>query len=173
MIVQRQPSTNKKIRAAVLAVILVVLVGFCVTAYLRFHSARARYSFGSLPAATIAQISGFRAYYFRPGLSTDFAIQQNTIVYQSGVLVFSMKNPIGKTISVTEEATPTHYDPSTLQTTKQFNTEYGQAVITDGTDRTTGALFTSDNTWVLINAPSPIGSNLMQKFLEALSPTKL
>ena len=161
-------STSSKIFFATgLTAVLIISLGF-----LAWGKHRSNLSNNSLPPSVIRQIDSFRPYYLQPTYPTDFTLQQNTVKYAFGVLVFSLHNSTGKTLSVTEEATPSQYDPSTLHTTKQFNTEYGQAYITDSTDRTTGSLFTSDKTWVIVNAPSPVGSDFMQQFLEAFTPAK-
>src|SRR5208282_4350776 len=65
-----------------------------------------------LPASILNQINGFKVYYFKPGFSTDFALQHNSINYQDGVLIFSMKDPVGKTLAFTEESTPPDFDTS-------------------------------------------------------------
>lgn len=152
-----------------LVIIILVVIVFCLAGWL-WHKNRVNQSGNALPATALHQVEGFTPYYLKPSFSSDFTLQQNTVKYAYGVLVFSMRNTTGKTLSVTEEATPNQYDPSTLQTTKQFNTEYGRAYITDSTDRTTGTLFTSDKTWIIVNASSPVGSDFMQQFIEALAP---
>lgn len=150
-----------------------VIVGILVIGVLALLHPRASSAKPDFPAATIRQISGFKFYYFKPGFSTDFKLDQNSIHYQSGVLIFSMKNPAGKTLAFTEQASPPHFEADMLQTDKQFNTEYGQAFVTDQADRTSGALITQDNTWIIINAPSPIGADTMQQLLNALGPVTL
>lgn|SRR6185437_13910081 len=165
-----EESRGRFIRTHVLLVItILVVIVFCLAGWL-WHSKRGNQSGNMLPATTLHQVGGFTPYYLKPSFSSDFVLQQSTVKYEYGVLVFSLRNATGKTLSVTEETTPSQYDPSTLQTTKQFNTEYGRAYITDSTDRTTGTLFTSDKTWVIVNAASPVGSDFMQQFLEALAP---
>lgn len=122
------------------------------------------------PVATAREIKGFHLYYFGTALQSNFRLQTSTIAYQSGVLLFSLSNPAGATLVFTEEATPPSYTISQLHADRQFQTGYGKAFITDGATRTTGALFTADGTWVLINAPQPIGADLMQEILNALQP---
>lgn len=164
---QRLPAHSRLLLVVTISVTATLALGIWF-----WHNVQSKQSANTLPAAVTQQINSFKPYYLKPTFTTDFSLQQNTVKYQYGVLVFSLMNSTGKTISITEEATPSQFDTSTLQTTKQFNTEYGQAVITDGSDRTTGALFTSDKTWVVINAPRPIGADLMQQFLDALTPVK-
>lgn len=155
---------------ALLIIVITVVVTLCLAGWF-WHDKYHTQSESTPPAAMLKQVSGFTPYYTKSSFSTDFVLQQNSVKYEYGVLVFSLRNSTGKTLSITEEATPNQYDPSTLQTTKQFNTEYGQAFITDSSDRTTGTLFTSDKTWIIINAASPVGSDFMQQFIEALAPT--
>jgi hypothetical protein len=124
------------------------------------------------PASLARQVEGFRPYYFKRGFVTDFVMQRQTLSYHSGVLVFALKNPVGKTLVFTEQAAPPNFDPSVLITTKQFSNEYGRAVITDDQARTTGALLTQDKTWVIINAPNPVGADTMQQILQALVPVQ-
>lgn len=80
----------------------------------------------SFPSSITHQITGFKFYYPKSSLKTDFTLQQNTISLKSGVLVFQLKNPEGNALAFTEEATPPGYDTSSLSTDQQFNTEYGQ-----------------------------------------------
>ena len=122
--------------------------------------------------AQLAQITGFKPYYLKPGTSTDFGINKSTISYQHDVLVFSLKNPAGKSLAFSEQHISPNFEQAGLQTTKQFSTEYGAAYITDTANRTTGALFSHDNTLVIINAPSPIGVDAMQQLLSGLAPIK-
>ena len=124
----------------------------------------------TFPAAVLRQIHGFKFYYLKSGSSIGFVLQPDSISYQSGVLIFNMQGPAGKTLAFTEEATPPNYDISALQADKQYTNLFGQAFITDLSDRTTGTLFTHDKTWVLINAPQPIGADLMQQILDTLTP---
>lgn len=122
------------------------------------------------PVATAREIKGFHRYYFGTALRSNYRLQTNTVSYQNGVLLFSLRNPAGATLVFTEEATPPGYTVSQLHADRQFQTGYGKAFITDAATRTTGALFTTDGTWVLINAPQPIGADLMQEILNALQP---
>jgi hypothetical protein len=167
-------SEGSKARAVrsklLLALVISVILALSAAALWLGRESSKKHTGNMLPIAVTRQIGTFKPYYLKPSYSTDFTLQQNTVKYDYGVLVFSMRNPTGKSLSITEEATPNQYDPSTLQTTKQFNTEYGQAYITDSTDRTTGTLFTSDKTWIIVNAASPVGSDFMQQFIEALAP---
>lgn len=155
-------------RVLLIAVLLIAVI-MCLG--LLVWRVQSKQSGNKLPTSIVQQINGsFKPYYLKPSYSTDFTLQPNTVKYAYGVLVFSLKNSSGKTLSITEEATPEQYDPSLLQTTKQFNTEYGQAYMTDSPDRTTGTLFSSDKTWVIINAVPPVGGDFMRQFLEALVP---
>jgi hypothetical protein len=165
---RRVSGAKQKLMISIAAAIFVVAaIGWFLLFYMRWHAGNQPSVF---PVAFKHQIKGFTFYYLKPTFSTDFVLQPDTVGYQSGVIVFRMKNPAGKTLVFSEEATPAGYDPSTLKTTKQFNTEYGQAVVTDDRERTTGALFAQDRTWVIINAPQPIGTDLMQQILGALTP---
>jgi hypothetical protein len=123
-----------------------------------------------LPFAVARKIKGFHFYYFGDSFKNNFELQTNTISYENSVLLFSLKNPAGSTVVVTEEAIPPSYSISQLRADLQFQTGYGTAFITDGATRTTGTLFTTDGPWVLINAPQPIGTDLMQQFLSDLQP---
>lgn len=158
-------------RIAIFGVVLVVIVGGVFAYHVLTAPATHRIEDTSaFPVSTIQQIQGFNFYYFQPSFQTDFVLQRSSVNLQAGVLVFQMKNPTGQTLAFTEEATPSGYDTSSLQADKQFTSRYGQAFITDAPLRTTGTLFTSDNTWILVNAPKPIGADLMQQVLDALQP---
>lgn len=161
--------TKRSFRSRTLLILAISIVLLALFIWFWHHN-RANQTQNTLPTAVVRQINTFKPYYLKSSYTSDFSLQQNTVKYAYGVLVFSMRNPTGKMLSITEEATPNQYDPSTLQTTKQFNTEYGRAFITDSSDRTTGTLFTSDKTWIIVNATSPVGSDFMQQFLEALTP---
>lgn len=171
---QPEPAKHRKRRSTKLvgtAVAIVAVVGLGVFGWRHFVYDKNAQS-DSLPASTLSKISGFHPYYFKSSYSSDFKLQINSVIYQGGVLIFSMRDSAGKTLAFTEEATPPNYDISSLNADKQYSNAFGQAFITDDFDRTTGALFTTDNTWILVNAPQPIGSDLMQQTLDALQPVK-
>jgi hypothetical protein len=123
----------------------------------------------TLPPAVLKHVSGFKAYYFKSNFTTGYKLIASSVKYQNGVLIFGMKNASGKTLAFTEEATPPGFSVNSLRADKQFDTSVGQAFITDGAIRTTGALFTTDHTWVLVNAPQAIGADLMQQILDNLT----
>lgn len=168
---QRWNRTPHLPRVAIVGVVLIAMVGGAFIYYTLATPKKYRIAnTGAFPVSTIQQIKGFRFYYFKPGFQTDYVLQPNTIHYQDGVLVFGMKNSNSKTLAFTEEPAPQSFNPSTLQTTKKFSTEYGQAIVTDESTRTTGALFSQNNTWVLINTTPSIGVDFMQQLIEALAP---
>lgn len=118
---------------------------------------------------TAATITAFAPYYFESGDVEGFSLVKDSVSYNGDVLVFTMQNDAGKQLIFTEQRTPDNYDIGSLQGDKEFKTPYGQAFITDGMSRTTGTLFTDDKTWILVNAPEPIGGDTMQKMLNILS----
>lgn len=164
---------HDKKRIVWLVVILAILVvaGASTAAYFQFIHKHPTKTSSPFPIQIQQEIQGFKPYYLNSSFSTDYVLQSNTVSYDEGVLLFSLKNPSGNTLVFTEEATPPNYDISQLEADNQFQTGYGQAYITNAAIRTTGALFTSDHTWILINAPNPIGADLMQEILNALVPT--
>ena len=123
-----------------------------------------------IPAYIAHQITGFTPYFLNQTSAVKFTLQKSTTTYQDNVLIFSMNGASGKTLAFTEEALPPGFDTSTLSGDRQFNTSYGQGFIFDGLNRTTGTLLTHDKTWVLINAPSPIGADLMEQVIDNLVP---
>ncbi len=146
-----------------------VVVGAIVAAILLLaHLHKTKVSVGGLPASVIRQISGFTPYvYISQGPIDSFQLTQNSAHYQDGVLIFQLANNAGKTLAVTEQRLPSNYGYQDLVADKEFDTPSGKAFITDAVTRTTGALFTSDKTWILINAPSPIGANAMTTVLSS------
>jgi hypothetical protein len=123
-----------------------------------------------LPSNITTAITSFTPYFFDNSSVEGFKLIEDSVSYQAGVLVFTMKNDkSSKTLIFTEQKTPGNYDIGSLRGDKEFKTQYGQAFITDGTARTTGTLFTDDKTWILINAPQPIGADAMQKILSSLT----
>jgi hypothetical protein len=124
----------------------------------------------ALPKSTLRQISSFKPYYLKPSFATGFALDKDSVQYKDGVLVFAMKSVTGNTLAFTEEATPSGYDVDSLRADKKFTSAYGKAFITDAALRTTGALFTQDHTWILINSPQSVGADMMQETLNALAP---
>lgn len=113
-------------------------------------------------------ITAFTPYYFETDTIEGFSLVKDSVNYNDQVLVFTMQNSAGKQLVFTEQRIPNNFDVNSLQGDKEFKTPYGQAFITDGQSRTTGALFTDDKTWILVNAPKPIGGDTMQRVLGAL-----
>jgi hypothetical protein len=123
-----------------------------------------------LPPSVISQVQGFRVYYLKPSYQTDFTLNTATVNYRGGVLLFEMTGASDTTLVVTEQATPPNFDISSITADKQSSTQYGKSFITDAAARTTGALITTDHTWILVNAPKPIGGDLMQEIVNNLVP---
>ncbi len=126
----------------------------------------------ALPQSAVNQASGFTLYYFKPNFTSNFNLEAGTVDYQDNVLEFGMEDSAGNTLAFTEEAIPPGFDTSTLKADAVYNNEYGHAYISDLVDRTTGALFTNDGTWILINAPKPIGADAMRSIVDNLAPDK-
>jgi len=156
----------KRLIAGALCLIVLLVVVTVVLLVTRNHPQVSN----DIPRSVTQQVQGFKVYFPKPGSLTSFSLVPQSVSYKYGVLIFSMSGPTGKSLIFTEEAIPAGYDISALQADKQYNNLYGQAFITDGTNRTTGALFTQDKTWILINAPQPIGANQMQQILDSLAP---
>ncbi|HEX8389965.1 MAG TPA: hypothetical protein VF597_00925 [Candidatus Saccharimonadales bacterium] len=113
-------------------------------------------------------VTGFQPYYFSQLPVAGFSLAKGSVSFTDGVLVFTLVNDVDKTLVFTEQKTPSAFDIGSLRGDKDFKTLYGQAYITDGQSRTTGTLLTDDNTWILINAPRPIGADSMQTILNSL-----
>ena len=129
-------------------------------------------SFGNLPIGVVEQVKSFKVYWLKPSFSTDFVLQPSSVHYDSKVLVFSMVNSVGKTLAFTEQIIPPHFNSAVMTVDTNIDTEFGRGYIVSDSSRTTGALVTSDNTWIIVNAPQSIGSSLMQQILQALVPAK-
>lgn len=165
----RLQKANNHIRFAYVggaAVIIFVAFVSIATLAFRHHTQ----SPAQIDQETIKQINGFKPYYFKSGFQTDYKLKSETVQYSNGVLVFQIQNPDGKTIAFTEEATPSGYDISMLKADKKYTNGYGQVFITDAAFRTTGALFTDDKTWILVNSPQAVGAELIEQVLNALQP---
>ncbi|MEO5690715.1 MAG: hypothetical protein ABIQ64_00835 [Candidatus Saccharimonadales bacterium] len=120
-----------------------------------------------------SKIKTFSPYFFRDGEIGGYQLQRDTVSYEKNVLVFTLKHTSSnKEIIFTEQAIPSGFAIDALQADKEFQTTYGKAYITDGLSRTTGALFTDDKTWILINAPQPIGAESMEQLLSLLKPVR-
>jgi hypothetical protein len=151
---------RKRILYALIAVALICITSLGVLFFLNHTSAPAefRQKAGNLP---------FTSYY--PS-AKPYAFQKNSLSVTQDVLVFTLKSPTGKTVVITEQRTPDEFDTSSLKGDKEFKVNGAQAYITDGSSRTTGTLFTNDKTWILINAPDPIGGEDMKLIIESLRP---
>lgn len=114
-------------------------------------------------------ITTFKPYYFESDTVEGFSLVKNSVSFNGEVLVLTMENNTGKKLIFTQQKTPSNFDINSLQGDKEFKTPYGQAFITDGNGRTTGALFTDDGTWILINAPQPIGGDTLQTLMNKVS----
>ncbi len=157
------------------AVLLVLALMVCsVLVYGVLHLVRRpgvrRPSVPRLPARIVSEVSGFNVFSIKPGFATDFRLRPSSVSYRQGVLEFVMVNSVGKTLVFTEEALPSGFSPASIRASNQLNTEYGKVFITSDTTRTTGSLISANGTWVIINAPNPIGSSLMEQIVQALAP---
>lgn len=123
-------------------------------------------------AASITKQLQFKPYLpaADSGLLKTLEIDQSSISFQSNVLIFQA-TVADKTLAISEQATPKDFDMTALKADREFAALSGKAYITDGQSRTTGALFTSDGTWVLINAPDPIGADTMQALINSFTKT--
>ena len=148
-------------------IVVAVLTGALIINYASEHRKK---NLNSIDPVITRQISAFTPYYMKSDFKSDYRLVQGSVHYASGVLVFQIKNPAGKSMAFTEEATPPGYSIESLTYDKKYENNYGQAFITDAALRTTGALFTNDHTWILINSPTSIGADLIQQVLDALQP---
>jgi hypothetical protein len=115
-------------------------------------------------------ITQFKPYYFNKSTPSGFELDQSSVNFQANVLVFKMNHKSGKVLAFTEQAWPEDYDISTLKADKELTTPYGKAFISDTPSRTTATLFTNDRTWIMINAPTPIGVDSMTTVVSQLEP---
>ena len=121
-------------------------------------------------SSVLSRVSGFTPFVPKAGAQSDFKMVQSSLHYSQGVLLFSLQNPVGASVAVTEQKLPDGYNAAQLATGSPVSTEYGQAFITDTPGQTVGTLVSSNKTWVLLNAPTPIGTDAMQQVIESLSP---
>lgn len=148
----------------VLIVIMIALASLIFYASTNNQSSTAR---NSLPITS--ETAGFNVYYFNGAIPGGFELDEQSVSSQNEVLLFRLVNKDdGKEIAVTQQSTG-EYDYTQLRGDKEFRTPAGQAFITDGQMRTTGALFTDDGTWILLNAASPIGADIMTQIISNLS----
>ena len=146
---------------------LVIVLVLAAVALITLHHFRAANKPDSLPTSVVKHVKGFQVYAYTPPDAAGFLLNQKSVQFQSGVLVFQLTNPNNKTLAVTEEKIPDGYDYANLRADKEFDAPIGHAFITDGVNRTTAAVFTTDKTWILINAPSPIGTDAMTTVLNS------
>lgn len=111
----------------------------------------------------------FAIYFYDKGIPAGFDLDKNSVSAANGVIIFKLVNASSKKEVIFTEQAVGSYDYTQLKADLEFRTQYGQAFITDGQSRTTGTLFTDDKTWILANAPQPIGSDVMQELLNGLS----
>lgn len=87
----------------------------------------------------------------------------------SSVIVYTLTSPDGKQLAITEQSRPANFDFSQLSGTEEFNTNLGKAYVEDFPTRTTGSVV-GDKTWIIVNAPTPIGPDQMSSLLNAFRP---
>jgi hypothetical protein len=150
---------------AAVAVLLIVLLFHFPSSTAATKSAA---NISGLAAGVTSQVKGFHVYYPDGTLPGKFKLNQASVNYRAGVLVFQLKDTNGKTLTFSEQAIPSNYDISGERADKVFETAVGHAYITNATFRTTGELFTLDKTWILVNAPSPVGVDVMTNVLNSL-----
>jgi hypothetical protein len=157
----------KKVLWIIVAILVVALIGSGIFWFGRTKNSQNPSSAG-LSDDIVSQVE-FPLYYFKDEAPGGFSLESGSVSYEGGVLIFEMKNKSNKKLVFTEQKTPSGYDISSLKADKEFSTATGKAFITDGETRTTAALFTSDGVWILINAPIPIGAEVMQQILNSLT----
>ena len=151
-----------------------IIGGLCVVAML--VASGAWYLTRSDNTATVfrsktSTVSAFTPYFFQTVPPHNFLLDNESIDYDHGVLVFRMTDQKSQaTLAFTQQALPAGFDATSLHGDKEFKTTYGQGYITDGQQRTTGALLTNDKVWILINAPQPIGADAMHDIMSQLAP---
>jgi hypothetical protein len=155
---------------------VIVLIGICIimaslaAGLILWHP----WSKHSLVPKAIQDIQKNTNYtlYYPSDLPAGIDLSVSSVSTKGGVLVFSVGDPSGSSVIVTEEAQPPDFDTSSFKADRNFKTPYGQGYVTDLDDRTTGTLFTNDKTWLLMNSPKPIGADSMQAFITSLRPVK-
>lgn len=161
---KRLPSSKRKI-VTFIGLFVLLVAAISLATYTWMHKQAA----GAQTRLPISQQSGFNVYYFNGAMPGGFKLDTQSVSSNNGLLLFRLQNKeTGKEIVVTQQFTG-EYDYSQLQGDKEFRTPSGQAFITDGQSRTTGALFTDDKTWILLNAASPIGAEAMSEIINGLS----
>lgn len=148
---------------------MLLLVGVSTFTIIKFTATKS-------PANILSKVLGkqtqiFKVYSPSPdnNLLQAMEIDENSASLSNGVLIYQVKLA-GKQLAITEQSTPKDFDFTILKADREFVTLTGKAYITDGQSRTTGALFTQDGTWVLINAPEPIGGDTMQALINSMKP---
>lgn len=153
---------------AAMAVIAIALIGGAGT--LAF--AQLQPETAGLSNAIVGQVTGFTPYYLGKSFKTDFVMVKDSAAYKSDTLTFTLSRPDGKQVTITEVKTPDNYDIDSLEANEIFNTTYGRAFVVDKGNRTTGALFTNDKTWILANAASHITVDEMHNLIANFGPIK-
>jgi hypothetical protein len=121
----------------------------------------------------VKDIQTFSVYYPKNNQIGQYRVDQKSIDYSNGVLVYTLVHTINqKQVIVTEQPIPKDFAVDDLKGDQEFKNSYGKAFITDGMSRTTGALFSDSSTWILLNAPKPIGADDMKMLINTLSPLR-
>lgn len=114
------------------------------------------------------QTAAFPLYI--PDLPSGYIYNAGSLHGASSVIVYTLTTNGGQ-LAVTEQSKPADFDFSQLSGTQEFTTSVGKAYIEDFQTRTTGSLI-GDKTWVIINAPNPIGAGQMDLLLRSFQPLK-
>ncbi len=164
----KKSSSHKLSLVIGLLLALITLLSLALFIFLRAEDRK------GLPANVTSNVQDFTLYYFDKNIPPDqLSLREETVNFSGGLLVFTLVNQLGQTLSITEQKLPDDLQNSTLQGDENFDTTYGKATISSIDDgRTTGSLLTKDSTLILLNSADPIDLNNIKNVLRSLSPVK-
>lgn len=105
---------------------------------------------------------------FPDGYSLDKTVP---IRSENNIVSYSLNGPEKKTVLVSQQMVDNEYDYDNVEGTKNYRNLYGNVKILDFKDQTLAEMVT-DKTWVLLNAPEPIGTEEMEKIISSLEPIR-
>jgi len=167
----------KKAKKKVLLIIIlaIVILGLICTGVILFlkpwHNKTPAVAF--LPSAIIQRVD-FPVYFYKDAIPDGFHLNESSVVYDQGILIFTLTHPIKQqTVSITEQALPAQFkDSATVGDNKVTGAE-GSATVSFREGRTVGTLITKDKkTFVNLNSSDSIGTQTAQDLLRYLKLTQ-
>ncbi|MDQ3064934.1 MAG: hypothetical protein M3Q36_01555 [bacterium] len=103
------------------------------------------------------------------GLPEGFEIGSKKETLENGALIFSVFDPEGRLIAITQQAKPTEFDMALFKNVPKFNSPHGEAYILEEPGRINGYIF-GEETWVLFNGSGGVKYQDLKKLMLTLQP---